>query len=83
MIVEINDELFIDTDEVVSVEHENNSYETPSGGYVGRNFNGSRVILKNGRKIYVNGMKPKELMEKLGLLPKKWIDANEKGRIIP
>lgn len=68
MIVEINDELFIDTDEVVSVEHENNSYNTPSGGYVGGNFNGSRVILKNGHKIYVNGIMPKDLMNKLGLI---------------
>lgn len=76
MIVEINDELFIDTDEVVSVERENCSYHTPSGGYVSSNFDGSRVILKNGRKIYVNGMMPKDLMTRLGLLP---TDQNAKG----
>jgi len=71
MIVEIRDDLFIDTSEVVSVEHENNSYDTPSGGYVGGNFNGSRVILKNGHKIYVNGMMPRDLMLKLGLINDK------------
>lgn len=71
MIVEINDELFIDTDEVVSVEREivkEFRSSSPSDGYYVETFNGSRVILKNGRKIYANGVMPKDLMKKLGLL---------------
>lgn len=63
----INDDVYLRSEDVVSVEREIiNEYTSPSPSDVRlvETFNGSRVTLKNGRKVFVRGMVPKEILEK-------------------
>ena len=64
-LIEIAQNVHINPDEIVSIEHDDLSYEIPSGGYVGSNFNGTRIILKNGRKVFVNRVMPSEIIKKI------------------
>lgn len=69
MFIEVAKEVFIDPAEVASVERDTvyNS-NSPSGTNIYVNFDGSRIILKNGRKIFINKVMPNEVMAKLGLI---------------
>jgi hypothetical protein len=65
MFVEVTDEILIDPLEVASIEaHHDHS---PSGGYISREINGSVVVLKNGRKIYISKLTPQQVKEKLNV----------------
>ena len=64
-IIEVATNIFINPDEVVSIEHDGVNRYTPSGGFISSSFNGSRITLKNGRKVFVDGVMPKEIIAKL------------------
>ena len=63
MFVEITSEILIDPLEIASIEAHHRS--TPSGGYISEHINGSVIVLKNGRKIYVKELNPQQVKEKL------------------
>lgn len=69
-LIEVSPEVFVDPSEVVSVEHDVvKEYESfsPSDCDMRTTFDGSRIILKNGRKVFVNGVMPSLIMKMLGL----------------
>lgn len=71
MIVEIAPEVYIDSEEFASVERDTTykySSPSPSDTTLLVDFDGSKIFLKNGRKIFVKGIFPKEVMLKLGLI---------------
>jgi len=67
--IEISDNVFVDPKDVAAVEeHIVTKYlGSFSDSYPVKDFEGSRIILKNGRKIYVRET-PKIICAKLGLL---------------
>lgn len=69
--IQLADEIFVDPLEVVSVERDTTykySSPSPSDSTLLVDFDGSKIFLKNGRKVFVRGIFPKEIMIKLGLL---------------
>jgi len=69
--VQLTDEIFVDPLEVVSVERDTTykySSPSPSDSTLLVDFDGSKIFLKNGRKVFVRGVFPKEIMQKLGLI---------------
>lgn len=72
-LVQIAKEVYVVPNDVVSVERQIiNSYVggSPSDSCYEKTFDGSRLILKNGRKVYVNGVMPDGILEilKFGIL---------------
>jgi hypothetical protein len=63
MFVEITDEIIVDPLEIACIEAHH--YHTPSGGYISEQINGSVIVLKNGRKIYVEKLTPQQVKEKI------------------
>jgi hypothetical protein len=63
MFIEITDEILVDPLEVACIEAHHD--HTPSGGYISPRVNGSVIVLKNGRKIYVGTLNPQQIKEKL------------------
>lgn len=62
MFIEITNEVLVDPLDISAIEaHHDHS---PSGGYMSLRTNGSVIVLKNGRKIYVK-LTPQEVKEKL------------------
>jgi hypothetical protein len=67
-LIKIAPEVFVRSDEVVSVERDTTykySSSSPSDYCLLKDFDGSRVILKNGRKVYVRGVFPAEILKML------------------
>jgi len=59
---------FVDPNEVVSIEHdETYRYEglSPSDSCMIKDFDGTKLTLKNGRKVFINNMMPSEVLELL------------------
>lgn len=56
-VTEITPEVWIARDQVVSMEYEKGYY-----GYYGERKEGTTITLVNGRKIYVAGMRPIEII---------------------
>lgn len=70
VMIEIGPEIFVDPKDVSSVEREvisRNGGISLSDCQMVEVFNGSRVILKNGRKIFVDGVLPSKILEKLNI----------------
>jgi hypothetical protein len=67
--IEVVENVFINPDEVASVEeHVTTKYlGSFSDSYPVKDFEGSRVILKSGRKIYIKAP-PIFILKKLGLV---------------
>lgn len=69
-LIKIADEVFVRPDEVVSVERDT-TYEwessSPSDSNIRVNFDGSRIILKNGRKIFIRNVFPEAILKTLGI----------------
>ena len=68
-LIKIAPEVYVQKDEVVSVERETTykwASPSPSDNCLLTDFDGSRVILKNGRKVYVRGVFPDEILKILG-----------------
>lgn len=68
MIVKINDDVFIDRDEFASVQKEvviNYCGTSISDNSSYKSFNGVIITLKNGRKVAINDMEPKQIYELL------------------
>lgn len=66
--VEINSKVIVDPDEVCSIQEEITSQDMssgPSGSCMRETFRGSVMTLKNGRKIYVETLTPREINAKL------------------
>lgn len=59
-VTEITPEVWIARDQVVSMEYEKGYY-----GYYGERKEGTTITLINGRKIYVAGMRPIEIINVL------------------
>lgn len=78
-LVKLTDDVFVNPNEVVTVERLDMSYETPSGGFVNSSFNGSRIILKCGRKLHLNKIMPDEIMAKLNQAEPPQAGAKEGG----
>lgn len=77
--IKITDDIFIDPTEVASVERDTTykySSPSPSDTTLLVDFDGSKIFLKNGRKVFVRNIFPKEIMQKLGLLPKDTSDVD-------
>jgi hypothetical protein len=71
-LIAITDDVIIDPSEVTSIQREEVERLVDSGWPSGdtayeRTFVGSVVTLKNGRKIYIPGLTPKQLLEAFGL----------------
>jgi len=66
-LVIINEKVFFERDEFASCQEERTErWEgTMSDGCMRPDFVGVVITLKNGRKIYVNGIKPSFVLEKL------------------
>jgi hypothetical protein len=62
-LVAVTDEVYLVREEIASME-----YEVMDNGYWS-SIKGTIITLKNGRKIYISGMKPEEILEKLNGLP--------------
>lgn len=72
--IQITEDIFIDPAEVASVERDTTyKYDSPSPSDATLlvDFDGSKIFLKNGRKVFVRNIFPKEIMQKLGLLSKE------------
>lgn len=70
-LIEVHKNIFIDPSEVVSVEHDvvkDYCSASISDHSMYEKFNGSKIYLKNGRKIHIDGVMPKTVLEKLGLI---------------
>jgi hypothetical protein len=68
-LIKIAEEVYVDPDDVVSIEHDVvNEYVgmSPSDSTMKEKFNGSRLTLKNGRKVFVNYVMPSEILLILG-----------------
>lgn len=69
-LIKIDDNTFLNSDEVCSVEYDctyKYGSESPSDTCLIKDFEGTRVILKNGRKVFIKNIMPDEIVEKLGL----------------
>jgi hypothetical protein len=67
-LVEIAKNTFIDPSTVVSIEHDVvNEWATPSpsDSRMVKVFDGTRITLNNGRKVFVNGVMPEEIIRRL------------------
>lgn len=63
--IKINENIYINKDDLVSVQEEivtKYSSPNPSDFSTYYDFVGSVMTMKNGRKIFVRGMSPKEIM---------------------
>jgi hypothetical protein len=58
-LIAVTDEVYLMREEIASME-----YEVMDSGYWS-STKGTIITLKNGRKIYISGMKPKDILEKL------------------
>jgi hypothetical protein len=58
-LVAVTDEVYLVREEIISME-----YEVMDNGYWS-STKGTIITLSNGRKIYISGMKPKDILEKL------------------
>jgi hypothetical protein len=65
--VEITEGIFVNKDEVCSIQEEKTVswHGSPSDSFPVDSFVGSVITMKNGRKIYVKNLSPKEIMVKL------------------
>ncbi len=66
--IEVTEKIIVDPTEVCSVQEEIVREYIPapiSDGSMHTTFEGSVMTLKNGRKIYIKGMTPKQINEKL------------------
>ena len=66
--IKITDEIYVDPDQVVSVEREKvHSYRSYSLSDTTTycSFDGTRITLKNGRKVFVENIMPDKIMEVL------------------
>jgi len=59
-LIAVTDEVYLVREEIISME-----YETFASDYWGNDKKGTVITLSNGRKIYISGMKPKDILEKL------------------
>jgi uncharacterized protein YlzI (FlbEa/FlbD family) len=64
-IIKLTDEFLINPDDISSLEKEETYNYTPSGGCYIRDFCGTRIILKNGHKVYIKNMTPDEVLKKI------------------
>lgn len=63
--LKITENVYVDPNDVSSVEREicRQFISTrPSGGHYKETFNGSRIILKNGQKVYADKIMPDEVL---------------------
>lgn len=73
-LIKIAENVYVEPSEVSSVEREivkKWQSSSPSDGRYVETFNGSRVILKCGRKVYVDGVMPDEIIRCLKPAPDK------------
>lgn len=63
-LIEINDEIFINETDVSTLEYEKAQY----AGYHGSKIHsgGTIIIMKSGRKVFAEGLTPKQVYAKLG-----------------
>ena len=59
-LVAVTDEVYLLREEIASME-----YEAVGSSYWNPAKTGTVITLKNGRKIYISGMAPKDILEKL------------------
>ena len=72
MLVKVCNNTYINPSEVVAVVHDTTyKYRTasPSDTNMIKDFDGSRIVLKCGRKVFVNGVFPDEILAKLEAPP--------------
>lgn len=66
--IKLAPEVYVKPDEVISVERETTYKDrspSPSDSCLIKDFDGSRVILKNGRKIYIRDVFPDAILKML------------------
>lgn len=59
-LIAVTSEVYLMREEIASME-----YEEVDAPYWGTSRRGTVITLKNGRKIYISGMTPKDVLEKL------------------
>lgn len=66
-LIQITPEIFVDPSEVVSVEHDQTFRDcgSISDPCMVKEFDGTRITLKNGRKVFINHTMPSEVISKL------------------
>ena len=72
ILVRLAPEVFVDPNDVSSIEHDVvKDYRggSPSDTHYVESFNGTRITLKNGRKVFLNHVMPTKVIEQLGLKP--------------
>lgn len=65
--IKITEDVYINKEDLVSIQREETVswHGSPSDSYPVKDFSGSVLTLKNGRKIYVKGLYPQDIMELL------------------
>jgi len=63
----ITEDVYLNPDCVVSVEYDATykNVGSPSDSCMEKDFEGTRVTLNNGRKVFISGLTPAQVMEKL------------------
>lgn len=64
-LVQVAEEVYVDPDDISSVQREivhEYASSNPSDGHKVKTFDGSRIILKNGRKVFVDKVKPEAIL---------------------
>lgn len=73
-LVKVCEDTYLNPSEVVAVVRDTTyKYESPSPSDTNmiKDFDGSRIVLKCGRKVFVNGVFPDEILEKLSFATKE------------
>jgi hypothetical protein len=66
-LIEVHKEVWIDPEDITSVEHDvvSRDYGGISDCDMREVFNGTRITLKNGRKVFIDGVMPSVILAKI------------------
>lgn len=77
-LLKLNETTFIDPLEIVSIEYDATFKNVggASDACMVKDFDGTRLTLKNGRKVFIHGMHPSEVVAKVDAFVKGVKDVN-------